>query len=158
MLQVQSIDTQDNIVWSYINPVRISGPITQGAAISGNNLFRATKYRANYSGLQGVDLTPTLPIEVNPLPSNCLIYTPTTVVQKTLFNIYPNPVSSQLFIENLDAKSGRLIVSNIQGQIIVNQRIVSNDLTLSTENWAKGIYIVQCIVESTLHTFKILKF
>lgn len=109
---------------------------------SGNNLFRATKYGADYSGLQGVNLTPSIPIEVNPLSSNFLIYTTTTALQKTLFNIYPNPVSSQLFIENLDAKSGQLIVRNIQGQAIVNQKIVSSDLTLSTENWTKGVYNV----------------
>ncbi|MEM7038702.1 MAG: aryl-sulfate sulfotransferase, partial [Bacteroidota bacterium] len=44
------IDSAGTIVWDYINPVNHNGPQTQGTTINGNNIFRAYKYRPEYSG------------------------------------------------------------------------------------------------------------
>ena len=71
------IDTLENIVWKYINPVVNTGPLTQGDTIPitsngwGNPTFRCTKYPTNFSGFNGKDLTPGSFIELNPLSSSC---------------------------------------------------------------------------------------
>ena len=64
----------DSIVWDYIVPVNIGGPITQGASSGGNFLFRAERFSPSYSGLTNLSLTPSTVIELNPLPSNCITY------------------------------------------------------------------------------------
>jgi hypothetical protein len=52
------------IVWTYINPVTASGPLTQGDLAKVNAVFRATRYRSSYSGLAGRDLSPGKPVEI----------------------------------------------------------------------------------------------
>ena len=58
------IDSLENIVWKYINPVVNIGPLTQGDTIPitsngwGNPTFRCTKYPINFSGFIGKNLTP----------------------------------------------------------------------------------------------------
>lgn len=62
------IDTNDSIVWEYINPVTNYGPMPQGGSIAGDNsVFRCYRYSANYAGLQGHDLRPGGPIEIYPI-------------------------------------------------------------------------------------------
>ncbi|MDQ7798578.1 MAG: aryl-sulfate sulfotransferase [Candidatus Edwardsbacteria bacterium] len=59
-------------VWEYINPVIISGPMTQGDTIPGigffdgkeNMVFRIYRYAPDYPGLLGQNLTPQGPIEI----------------------------------------------------------------------------------------------
>ena len=71
------IDSLENIVWKYINPVVNIGPLTQGDTIPitsngwGNPTFRCTKYPINFSGFIGKNLTPGSFIELNPLSSSC---------------------------------------------------------------------------------------
>jgi hypothetical protein len=52
------IDTNETIVWEYLNPVNDLGPQSQGTIISDNNTFRCTRYAPNYPGLIGQTLTP----------------------------------------------------------------------------------------------------
>jgi hypothetical protein len=54
------------IVWTYMNPINSTGPITQGATPSGNSVFRAYRYAPDYPGLAGQDLTPGAPLELIP--------------------------------------------------------------------------------------------
>lgn len=71
------IDLSQNIVWDYINPVNQNGPNPQGNNITGNSVFRAYRYDADYPGLAGRDLTPGDPIELNPEPYACTTSTST---------------------------------------------------------------------------------
>ncbi|HIA36062.1 MAG TPA: YHYH protein [Flavobacteriales bacterium] len=52
------IDTNETIVWEYINPVNDLGPQVQETSISDNNTFRCTRYATNYPGLIGKALSP----------------------------------------------------------------------------------------------------
>ncbi len=53
-------------VWTYINPVGPSGPVTQGQTPVENIVFKIYRYAPDYSGLAGRDLTPLGPIELYP--------------------------------------------------------------------------------------------
>ena len=64
----------DSVVWEYIIANTATGPIIQGAAAAGNNIFRTHRYSPSYSGFNNLTLTPTTVIELSPLPSNCQIY------------------------------------------------------------------------------------
>jgi len=64
----------DSVVWDFTIPVNNQGPIVQGVAPLGNNIFRTHRFSPSYSGFNNLTLTPTTVIELNPLPSNCEIY------------------------------------------------------------------------------------
>jgi len=71
------VDNNKTKVWKYINPIINSGPLSQGTAIaSGQNgwvnaTFRCTRYAPNYPAFLGRNLVAGVPIELNPIPSNC---------------------------------------------------------------------------------------
>ena len=59
------VTNASNTVWRYVNPVSTAaGPIEQGTAPTGNNVFRVERYAADYAGLIGQDLTPGDPLEL----------------------------------------------------------------------------------------------
>ena len=65
------IDTNNYIVWEYINPVNNVGPMNQTTEPTSNNVFRCTRYASNYAAFLGRNLVAGAPIEINPIPSNC---------------------------------------------------------------------------------------
>ena len=63
-------------VWKYVNPRTSSGPLRQGepvpteqlrsgTEVPANRVYRAYRYAPDYPGLQGMDLTPGEPIELD---------------------------------------------------------------------------------------------
>lgn len=115
------------IVWEYVNPVVMAGPLAQGATIPGfgppgslrlqNTVFRAWRYAPDYAGLIGRDLTPKGFIELSP-----------TAVEEELIPAgpaflhqnFPNPftASTRITIELEKAAHVRLTVYNTLGQEI----------------------------------------
>lgn len=71
--QFREVTEDGTVVWEYVNPVGIF-PRPQGIATSGREVFRAERYGVDFPGFQGKDLTPGLPVELNPTPYNCTIY------------------------------------------------------------------------------------
>ena len=77
------IDAQDNIVWRYVNPVLNTYILSQGDSIPvtqngfGNSVFRCTRYPIDYSAFDNKDMTPSDPIELNPIPDSCTMITST---------------------------------------------------------------------------------
>jgi len=75
------LDENKDKVWEYINPVVNVGPLAQGDIIPitqngwGNSTFRCRRYATDYPGLYGQNLTPTIPLELNPLPDSCSMAT-----------------------------------------------------------------------------------
>ncbi len=75
------IDNLNNIVWRYINPVLNTYILSQGDPIPitqnglGNAVFRCTKYPVDYPGFFNKDMTPSNPIELNPILDSCLMIT-----------------------------------------------------------------------------------
>lgn len=65
------LDTSNQIVWLYINPVQRDGIQRAGASVGQNQVFRCTFYEKTYSAFKGKKLKPGLAIEKNPLPQNC---------------------------------------------------------------------------------------
>ncbi|MCB0704165.1 MAG: aryl-sulfate sulfotransferase [Saprospiraceae bacterium] len=97
------IDADQQIVWEYVNPVnKYSGPMAQGATARYNELFRATKYPANYPAFSGKDMSGGLPVEINPTEMDC----ETLYIQNQAYydasdiRILGNPVSDILLIES----------------------------------------------------------
>jgi hypothetical protein len=62
------IDSHENIVWEYINPVGAKEIMSQGESPDGkgNIVFRAKKYTPDYGAFTNRDLNSGQPIERNP--------------------------------------------------------------------------------------------
>ncbi|MEJ2628932.1 MAG: aryl-sulfate sulfotransferase, partial [bacterium] len=62
---ISEIDTNEDTVWQYINPVTFNGPLFQGDPIpqNSNQLFRAYRYDTTYSAFEGRNLYSRSPVE-----------------------------------------------------------------------------------------------
>ena len=74
--RIFEIENQSNsIVWDYVLPVNIGGiNVNQGDEPLQNLIFKSTKYLSTFAGFNFLDLQPTSPIELNPLPNSCQLY------------------------------------------------------------------------------------
>lgn len=74
------------------------------------------------------------------------------------FELYPNPVGDQLFIE-LDKfnKAESLRVFDSKGLVIREMKVNTNRIQLSTEDWANGMYFIQLSSGDKFYMRKIIK-
>ena len=105
------VDSNGNTVWEYVSPIGPAGVVPQGSSPTNPNVFRASRYAANYLGLIGQDLTPQGYIEpgstftctlysedicTNNLDINTTLATDTTLVadlQITANNLLQSPAT-----------------------------------------------------------------
>lgn len=149
------IDTNDNIVWEYINPTGTSGIMAQGddpEAVP-NTVFRATKYSLDHPAFTGRDLTPGNPIELNS-ENNA----PCDVLSTEEFSIqdvaiYPNPASDIINI-NSSRSINRIEVYNNLGALILQ---VNDTHKINVSNFDSGIYFLRISSNTRSITKKIIK-
>ncbi|MBO6606208.1 MAG: aryl-sulfate sulfotransferase [Psychroserpens sp.] len=141
--EVFEIDSNENKVWEYINPVHnINGSIaTQGNPPPGANiLFRAIKYAPDFPAFTGRDLTPGLPIEINP---DLTICSSLSIAEFELdaIEIYPNPTSGIIQIES------ELAIDGVNVYSMLGQKVLSNTSTsvLDLSSLQSGVYILNII-------------
>jgi ELWxxDGT repeat protein len=64
-------------------------------------------------------------------------------------NIYPNPATNQINV--LGLKTGEWIqVYNMQGQLVLTHQVENAALSISTENWTSGLYLLKSSSQSSL--------
>ena len=59
--------------------------------------------------------------------------------EELLFNLYPNPATTNLIIEN--EEEVELTIFNVQGQLVETRRYPEGRHELSVESWPKGMYL-----------------
>ncbi len=147
------IDSNEEIVWKYINPMAFDGPLTQGEPNQElQNLFRAFKYSTDYSAFNGKDLTPGDPIELDFDLSNCEILASPDVVDQSQF-VIPNPVNNRLVI-NTNYFIEKVEVYNIQGKKIIVENRKKN---INFTSYSSGIYFVKIYTDKGIVNKKIIK-
>ncbi|WP_298952860.1 fibronectin type III domain-containing protein [uncultured Nonlabens sp.] len=75
--------------------------------------------------------------------------------EKTEFTIYPNPVSSILYVQT-DASLKKLIIYNLMGQI-VRSREVENRAEINVQELPSGMYLIEMISDTTTETVRFIK-
>lgn len=157
------IDENKDIVWEYINPVKIIGPITQGTVIDGdNNVFRCVRYAPDYPGFDGNTLIPQGYIEIGSTFS-CDLYTEVISIPNSTNNsyvVYPNPAINNISIERVDNLTGDL---KIEFYSIIGQRLMSETwnredsiFKISVSNFSSGVYFIKISNKSEIWTEKII--
>ncbi len=133
-------------VWEYINPVKATGPMSQGTTPTQNLAFRCTQYYDTFSGFAGHTLAPGDPIELNPLTYSCDLVTGIrTVNQQTLLKLSPIPASDRLSI-SISIVPTTMLVVNTLGQVVAtkdNMTKTAAGYELSLQGLPQGIYALQ---------------
>lgn len=151
------------IVWEYINPVSSNiGPLSQGQNPTQNSVFRATRYPSDYKAFEGKDLTPGNPIELNPTPTDCIIYSGQSVatspeampIQAWLTN---NPVRSELNIINESGMPVLAEVFDLNGRIMGSIKSSESIISINSNDWVNGIYFLR-LANDDLSASAIYKF
>lgn len=153
--EIFEIDSNDNEVWRYVNPVNnIDGSITSQNDDPHLNrlLFRALKYAPNYPAFTGRDLTPQAPIELNPNLTPCENLSINDFSISGL-KIYPNPASNYL---NITANN---TIDKVEFYSILGQKVHKTDHTNSIDisNFDSGVYFIKIYSGNRRISKKIIK-
>ncbi|PQJ11867.1 hypothetical protein CJD36_008720 [Flavipsychrobacter stenotrophus] len=133
------IDTARNKVWDYINPVKNTGPMTQGTAPAQNAVFRCSFYPSNYSGFSGQTLIAGAPIEINPTAYTCDL-TDVQHIERAKIEISPNPATDHLFIKSITGEISDVILYNAIGQVMILQSGATKTHELDLQYLPSGLY------------------
>lgn len=144
------IDSNDNVVWHYINPVNRNGaPGIQGSEPRFNMVFKAERYDSNFLGFAEKNLSRKAPIEISPVAYDCQIsnneiVTATTAVQLALPSIFFNANTKQLNLIWPDGAERKLniIITDILGRVLYQAKVVGQDANLSVPSSGLGIKFV----------------
>ena len=152
------VNIDGDIVWSYINPVIKSGPMTQGGRIPGqeNRVFKIARYGPDYPGFSGKDLTAGNQIEIYPLSiekNNIEFYS----VNDRLINIYPNPTNDVLNIETLQPGIHLTEISSLNGQLIYSRVMEGANQQIDLSSFQKGVYFITIRSKDFVTTEKVIK-
>lgn len=139
------IDSAENIVWDYVNPVVQDSILAQEQPIPGtanlyNRVFRAKRIAHDYPGVTVLPLVNQGPIERDPYPSTCTTQLGVEDAEGSTFFVYPSPTSATLmFSEKLPEHTFE--ISNVQGQSLIYGSLSYGSVDVS--KLEKGIYYVK---------------
>ena len=149
------IDSNNDIVWEYINPASFSGPLTQGdnPNFASNTTFRITKYAPSYVGFIGKNLTPGDPIELNPDLTPCATLSVTNVELKEL-KLFPNPAKDKVKITKGNIQITRIEIYDLVGKLVQTS---SSQTEIDIATFSQGTYFAKIYTENVFTFRKILK-
>jgi len=152
------IDTNENIVWKYINPVGITGIMSQGddptsSNNKSNNIFRVKKYNTTYAAFTGKNLTPGLPIETNPDLSQCTVLSNENIDLNSKISLYPNPTQRHIYLTTQKPIT-KVEVFNTLGESI---KVTYSKNQIDLKDAPTGIYFAKIYVSGIVFVKRIVK-
>jgi len=154
------IDDNENIVWEYINPVNNMGAVTQNTIIEDNNVFRCTRYAADYAGFEGQTLEPQGYIE-NGSTFECNLFTSISDKTENLdlkLLINPNPAKEyfniQLEGELSENDFNSIKIYNLNAELVFHSEKFEELIYIG--DIPKGIYFIQFDFGKELLTEKLI--
>lgn len=146
-------DSNNNIIWSYVNPHSSTGIKSQGETPGINTVFRYEFYPINFPGFNGKNLTPGAELESNPYTKrlcdvNNIGINPVGAA-KAIIN--PNPAEDFTFILAETVEKGNIY--NTAGRCVGT--FSGNRIDLS--RFKPGIFTLSFVADGKLHTEKLLK-
>ena len=157
------VDYEGNLVWDYISPVSGNNTVPQGSNPGQNDVFRATRFGPDYGAFVDKDMTPGLPIELNPIDIGCQIYgtvtTNTEDIKENAVKVLPNPFLDRLVIQNDTNQTFWIEVTDLTGRRLQFTKTENAYLELNTDSWVNGIYLLRVYDEglNPYYTQKLIK-
>ena len=146
----KEISASGTILWEYINPVSVTGILTQGSTAASNSAFRCTFYPSSYSGFNNqLFSSPTIIENSNSVSSNCTLSTTIdeeTIGEETIF-VYPNPAKEFINVEfsGLNDENISIEITDVFGKV-VQKEISKNEnqmFNLNVSSLAAGYYVLK---------------
>ncbi|UAN00039.1 aryl-sulfate sulfotransferase [Polaribacter litorisediminis] len=147
------INSDDEIVWNYINPFNsiVKQATNQGEEPKGNNVFRAHKYAKDYAAFTDRILMPNDPIELNFNLNICNSLSTETIDFRDDLVIYPNPSANIFTLNKVVENIG--IYNNLGKKVLELHQENQIDLALFTT----GIYFAKINHKGSLVVKKLIK-
>ena len=136
-------------VWEYITAYSQFGAATQGENPFGNSTFRAYRYAPDYAAFEGRDMTPGDPVELNPLPFDCMLYpaeidtsvsTASNLSQESSWLAFPNPSNGSFTLYS--PVPARWSLSDSAGRIWAEGTLGAGHNSCSSPLAPPGIYVL----------------
>ena len=146
----KEISESGTILWEYINPVSVTGILTQGTTAASNAAFRCTFYPSSYSGFNNqLFSSPTIIENSNSVSSTCTLSTTIdeeTLGEETVF-VYPNPAKEFINVEfsGLSDENISIEIIDVFGKVVQKEnRKNENDMfNLNISSLAAGYYLLK---------------
>jgi hypothetical protein len=158
------VDENDDIVWSYENPVNQNGRVSQQSDPGNNSLFRAYRYGTEYPAFENIDLEPGEYLELNSIDYGCQIHSGTSAVTSMLnsleeIRILSNPVIDVVQIENRKEQNLNLVIYDTNGNTMKTFSSNHINIEFPVSQLPSGVYFLHIINLRTqsLKTEKIIK-
>jgi hypothetical protein len=146
----KEISASGTILWEYVNPVSVTGILTQGTTAASNAAFRCTFYPSSYSGFNNqLFSSPTIIENSNSVSSTCTLST--TIDEETLGEeavfVYPNPAKEFINVEfsGLNYENISIEITDVFGKV-VQKEISKNEnqmFNLNVSSLAAGYYVLK---------------
>ncbi len=138
------VNEQKEIVWEYLNPVNPNGgPAVQGATVRFNQTFAARKYALDDPAFSGRDMSGTVPVEINPLPSDCFAPQPFTPDEPLDLVLSHNPIANEVRVASNREEDLVLNCFDALGQLLFTTVLNASGHTLDFSNYPAGVYLLQ---------------
>ena len=146
----KEISASGTILWEYVNPVSVTGILTQGSTAASNSAFRCTFYPSSYSGFSNqLFSSPAIIENSNSVSSTCTLSTTideVTIGEEAIF-VYPNPAKEFINVEfsGLNDENISIEITDVFGKV-VQKEISKNEnqmFNLNVSSLAAGYYVLK---------------
>ena len=146
----KEISASGTILWEYINPVSVTGILTQGTTAASNAAFRCTFYPSSYSGFNNqLFSSPTIIENSNSVSSTCTLST--TIDEETLGEeavfVYPNPTKEFINVEfsGLNDENISIEIIDVFGKVVQkeNRKNENQIFNLNVSSLDAGYYLLK---------------
>ena len=146
----KEISESGTILWEYINPVSVTGILTQGTTAASNSAFRCTFYPSSYSGFNNqLFSSPTIIENSNSVSSTCTLST--TIDEETLGEeavfVYPNPAKEFINVEfsGLSDENISIEIIDVFGKVVQkeNRKNENEMFNLNISSLDAGYYLLK---------------
>ena len=146
--RIFEITPEDEIVWEYEIPLFGDLPATQGQSVNNNANFRAYKFASDFIGFTDLDLSPSEPIEINPIECELNVATLDLTEHQ---EIWFDNASKHIHIRN--NTKGILFVFDMQGRQVARIETPTSSV-IELPQLRSGIYIAALYSEGRKSTLK----
>ena len=146
----KEISASGTILWEYINPVSVTGILTQGTTAASNSAFRCTFYPSSYSGFNNqLFSSPTIIENSNSVSSTCTLSTTIdeeTIGEEAVF-VYPNPAKEFINVEfsGLSDENISIEIIDVFGKVVQkeNRKNENQMFNLNVSSLDAGYYLLK---------------
>jgi hypothetical protein len=146
----KEISESGTTLWEYINPVSVTGILTQGTTAASNSAFRCTFYPSSYSGFNNqLFSSPTIIENSNSVSSTCTLSTTIdeeTIGEEAIF-VYPNPTKEFINVEfsGLSDENISIEIIDVFGKVVQkeNRKNENGIFNLNVRSLAAGYYLLK---------------